>query len=216
MNRICLDKTIRETRAIMNQDSVLPEGIRVKKELGAMTSFRVGYSANWLPIEHVGFATLALENARDAFSMKVKSDNGKEYRKFELVRHNEGHYIANFLQSVSPDSLNWYENKDGEQLKMEYVSSQVSRPDLTRYTQTKTQNEQGEDLRETVLRDAYKTALGEYVETYLDLTEARNNQYVQEGVVNFVNEENAVFESTLASLKEQSLLTLPATTQTQQ
>ena len=211
MDKICLDKTIRTTREIMNEDIALPEGIRVEKVLGGMSSFRIGYSATKLPIEHIGFAYLALETARDGFSMKVKGEKGNEYRTFELVRHNEGHYIANFLQAVNPDSLNWYENQDGEQLKMEYVSSQVMRPDLTKYTQTKAQDEQGVDTRETVLREAYKTALGEYVETYLELTEAPNNKYVQQGVVEFVNEENAVFETSLAALKEQSVALLPAT-----
>lgn len=217
MDKICLDKTVRTTREIMNEDISIPEGIRVEKILGGMSSFRLGYSSTKLPIEHIGLASLALESARDGFSMKVKNDQGKEYRTFELVRHNEGHYIANFLQNVNPDSLNWYENKDGEELKMEYVSSQVMRPDLTRFSQTKTQDEQGTDLRETVLREAYKTALGEYVETYLELTEAPNNKYVQQGVVEFVNEENAVFESTLAEIKEQSFALLPtAQTPTEQ
>lgn len=213
MDKICLDKTVRTTRDIMNEEMSIPEGIRVEKVLGGMNTFRVGYSPIKLPIEHIGFATLALESARDSFSMKVKNEKGNEYRTFELVRHDEGHYIANFLQNVNADSLNWYQDKDGEQLKMSYVSSQVMRPDLTRYTQTKAQNEQGEDLRETVLREAYKTALGEYVETYLELTEAPNNQYVQEGVVEFVNEENAVFENALLELKEQSLQTIPNSTQ---
>lgn len=211
MDKICLDKTIRTTREIMNEDIALPEGIRVEKILGGMSSFRLGYSATKLPIEHIGFAYLALEAARDSFSMKVKGEKGNEYRTFELVKHNEGHYIANFLQSVNPDSLNWYENQNGEQLKMEYVSSQVMRPVLTGYTQTKAEDEQGVDTRETVLREAYKTALGEYVETYLDLTEAPNNKYVQQGVVEFVNEENAVFETSLAALKEQSVALLSAT-----
>ena len=206
-NRICLDKTVRLTREIMNGNVELPEYIKVEKILGAMSSFRFGNSKVSLPIEHIGLGYLASEAARREFSMKVKGSTG-EYTTFELVRQEEGSYIANFLKAVCPDVLNWYQNAAGEQMKMEYVGSTVLRDHLNRYVPCKTVDEQGVDLRELTLQEAYKSALGEYVETYLDYTEAANNPVVQEGVVDFVNNDTAVFNQNLEALKVQSLATI--------
>lgn len=209
-NTICLDKTVRLTREIMNGDVELPEYIKVEKVLGGMSSFSFGYSKVKLPIEHIGLGYLASEAARREFSMKVKGEKG-EYTSFELVRQEQGAYIANFLNAVNPDALNWYQNTSGEQMRMEYVGSIVLRDHLNHYIPCKTTDEQGVDLRELTLQEAYKSALGEYVETYLDYTEAENNPVVQEGVVNFVNNDTAVFNQNLEMLKAQSLAIIPQT-----
>ena len=207
---ICLDKTVRLTREIMNGDVELPEYIKVQKVLGGMSSFSFGYSKVSLPIEHIGLGYLAAEAARREFLMKVKGETS-EYDKFELVRQEEGAYIANFLNNVRPDTLNWYQNASGEQMQMEYVGGTVLRDHLNHFIQCKTTDDQGVDLRELTLREAYKSAMGEYVETYLDYTEAADNPVVQEGVVDFVNSDTAVFDQNLAMLKAQSLTTIPQT-----
>lgn len=207
-NTICLDKTVRLTREIMNGDVELPEYIKVDKVLGGMSSFKFGNSKVSLPIEHIGLGYLASEAARREFSMKVKGSAG-EFTSFELVRQEQGAYIANFLNAVNPDTLNWYQNAAGKQMKMEYVGSTVLRDHLNHYIQCKTTDEQDVDLRELTLQEAYKSALGEYVETYLEYTEAENNPVVQEGVVEFVNNDTAVFNQKLEELRVQSLKTIP-------
>lgn len=204
MDQICLDRTVRETRDIMNEDVALPEYIWVTKELGGMKSFHFGYSKVELPIEHIGFATLAAELARREFSVLVRGEQ-KEYRYFEMLNHDQGAAIANFLNYVSPNALNWYKSdKDGTPYSYEYVNSKVLREPTTGYSQCKAVDPQtGEDYRQLTLTEAYKYALGEYVQT------CENNEYFQEAMVEFVKKDMEVFQAGLENLQQQSLLTIP-------
>ncbi len=206
---ICLDRTIGVTRDIMNGEIELPEYIRVNKVLGGMSSFSMGYSKVELPIEHIGLAYLVGQAARKQFTVKTQGSDGKFFDRFELVNQDYDYYIADCLRNVSPDALNWYTRKDGSTMDMPYVNSQVLREIVTGHTQCKVTNEQGQDLRELAITEAYKNAVGEYVETVGEISECPNSEFFKEYAVDFVNCDMAAFNAQMEQLKAQSMKLVP-------
>lgn len=217
MDQICLDRTVRETRDILNEDTQLPKYVKVTRELGAMKSFHFGHSQVELPIEHIGFATLASELARREFSVLVKGKEG-EYRHFEMIQHEQGGAIANFLNYLVPDTLNWYKSaKDGTPYQYTYVGSKVLREPTTNYTQCKAVDEQtGVDYRELALTEAYKYAVGDYIQTLTEIGECEENEYFQEAMVDFFNKDMEIFQAGLQQLQQDSMLTIPHTVEANQ
>lgn len=63
MQRVCLDKTLNLTRAIMNRDLQVPDFIKVQRVYSPMDSFSFINSDVELPIEHLGLAVLSYQNA---------------------------------------------------------------------------------------------------------------------------------------------------------
>ncbi|MBR1984661.1 MAG: hypothetical protein IKA31_02885 [Clostridia bacterium] len=209
MERICLDKTIRLTRDVMNEDAEIPKGVNVYYELGGMKSFRMDNSQVRIPIEHIGLGILALEQARSQFAVKVVNQDRSSYERFELVNHDQGYYIADFLQTVDPSALNWYKDSNNQPLQMQYINSSVMRQDLTKMKECKALNEEGEDIREITVREAYRSALSEYAQTFYDIAEAPFCDAVKEGIVNFVNEDKSVFEDGIQQIIPQAIQRLP-------
>ena len=208
MQTIYLDKTISLTRAMINKDMGIPSFIKVVKELGAIRRFSFVNSRVEMPIEHLGLAVLAYKNAVEQYSVtRVEKENAtgkiEETSEFDPLI-GTGCYIADFLQSMSPDVLNWY-SKDGNILEIKQIGNKVIHANLSNYNQCKVYNDEGEDLRQLAVEEAYSQAVKGYVSNALSNIKNSGDVESVSSLHDFMAEDSTKFSDALGNLELESV-----------
>lgn len=211
MENICLDKTISLTKAIMKRTQEVPKSITIHRGVDPKySSFNFVNSKTAMPIEHLGLAVLSYNNAVEQYKVtRVDNSNGEktETKEFENLE-NTGSYISNFLDTMSPDALNWYENK-GNVLDFTFYKNRVSHQDLYHFDQCKAINEKGEDIREQVVREAYTEAVKEYVCESVNNSQDGEMLENMDNLNDFVTKDTINFEVRMQELKSQADKLIP-------
>lgn len=208
METISLDKSIKISRRIINEDYEVPDSIEIIKEFGAMDRFKFSNSNIELPIEHIGLAVLSFNNASDQFTFKkldVNSETGKmtETRVFESLVGTNLH-VSDFLSSLAPNALNWYKNEQGTFIMHEW-GKYIPPRDMKNYVNCKTYNSDGLDLREVAVQEAYSQALLNYVKQEVDeMKDPQSDLKTLEALDAFVKEDLSNFNKNFDVLKKQS------------
>lgn len=207
MRKVCLDKTINLTRAIMNRDVNVPSFIEVETGFVGMDRFRFVNSKTELPIENIGLAILSYKNAVEQFSFtKVDIDEQTGEKISTPVFDpliSTGSYISDFLQTISPDALNWYFNANG-MMKLNYINGKVQFSNPSDYKQCKSYSEEGLDIREQTVREAYSQAVKGYVAETLESSDDSEN--LEADLQAFIEEDAKNFEDGMEELKLQSTM----------
>ncbi len=204
MQRVCLDKTLNLTRAIMNRDLQVPDFIKVQRVYSPMDSFSFINSDVELPIEHLGLAVLSYQNAVEQFNFTridkdEKTGERTETQEFESLI-GTGAHISDFLRSLSADSLNWYFNQNG-MLKFQFVSNTVPFKNTSDFHQCKLYDEAGQDIRELAVTEAYHQAVKGYVaETMEEKGDTSDESFIKD-LHDFMSEDAQNFAETMEQIK---------------
>ncbi len=218
MRKICLDKSIYLTRAIMNKKIQVPSFVNLIRDgLGNINSFKFVDSKVEMPIEHLGLGVLAYKGAVDQYIVTrvgIDSNTGEkcEIREFEKLEGTSSH-IANFLVSLEPDVLNWYSDDNGA-LKLISYSGFMPSIDPSNYTKCKLINEEGQDVREQVVTEAYKQAVVGYMLGSMEESDSTQESF-EDDMLDFLEEDKCIFNDVMEQLKLQATENLLYLNQTQ-
>ena len=162
--KIGLDKTIALTREIMNGNAQVNKYININKQFGEMVSFNFTAcsSSKPIPIEHIGLAEMAYNQAVSVFSTTVVNKGEEPKTVFEPLT--EGSNLSNFIDNCQQDTLAWYKQGD-KNLSMNYAwgESKVLRYDLTKFQRFYDKHTEACSDREATIVGVMDCAMKEYL-----------------------------------------------------